>query len=364
MKTRFLKHLMVTASIGCIGACDDTAPINDGNPSTDTTGGQSSDQPPISSDCSEASTFVGTHGQLKVVGADLKDACDNYVRLKGVSSMWLNWERDGYATNKTAMQWMIDNWHIKVIRAAMGIEPSGAYLSSDSAKSNLKSQVSSIVQNAIDLGIYVIIDWHANNPYQSSQKTEAIAFFTEMAEQFGSYPNVLYEVWNEPLEVDWSSTVKPYHEALVAAIRAKDPDNIIILGTPQWDQQVGVAANDPVEGDNLMYTVHFYSCTHKGEMISLASGAYSKGVPIFVTEWGATDADGGYDLQVCADEADDWMTFLDRAYISWAAWKLDDCDDRLDSSCLLTRGAPVSGGWSSNYLNGHASYVIGKLLED
>jgi endoglucanase len=377
MKYRFLKTLFVVWPLCCLGACGDVIRIYEHDSHEDSTSddmtsdGQSSDQssdqvsdpPPTSTDCAEASTFVATHGQLKVEGRDLKDSCGNFVRLKGVSSMWLNWERDGYATNKTAMKWMIDNWDIKVIRAAMGTEPQGAYLSSESAATNLKGQVSTIVQNAIDLGIYVIIDWHAHSASDANQKSEAIAFFKEMAKKYGTYPNVLYEVWNEPLEVDWASVVKPYHEDLVAAIRAEDPDNIIILGTPQWDQLVNVATTDPVDGDNLMYTVHFYSCTHGSDLISLASGAYSAGVPIFVTEWGATSSDGGYDMVVCEDEADQWMDFLDRAYISWSAWKLDDCDDQLDSSCLLKRGAPVDGGWAG-YLNGHASYVVKKLLEE
>jgi hypothetical protein len=49
--------------------------------------------------------------------------------------------------------------------------------------------------------------------------------------------------------------------------------------------------------------------------------------------------------------------------ISWAAWKLDDCDGQThpDASCLLQLDAPLGGGWTSEYLNGHASYVLSKL---
>lgn len=42
------------------------------------------------------------------------------------------------------------------------------------------------------------------------------------------------------------------------AIRAEDPDNIIICGTPQWDQKVMDAANDPItDVPNIMYTLHY-----------------------------------------------------------------------------------------------------------
>lgn len=54
---------------------------------------------------------------------------------------------------------------------------------------------------------------------------------------------------------------------------------------------------------------------------------------------------------------------IDANEISWAAWKFDDCDGQThpDVSCVLALDAPVDGGWTSAELNGHASYVLGKL---
>src|SRR5205814_7080446 len=125
------------------------------------------------------------------------------------------------------------------------------------------SKVNIIVQNAIDLGIYVIVDWHTSNAVKSNgttQATQATQFFTMMASMYGSTPNIIYEDYNEPTGVTWAQ-VKPYHEAVVAAIRAVDPDNLIVLGTPSWSQDVDLAAADPVVGTNLLYTLHFYACT-------------------------------------------------------------------------------------------------------
>lgn len=331
--------------LSVISACDDDDQEADGNTNNIE-----------NSTCSPADTFVGTHGQLKVEGPDLKNQCGDKVRLKGISSMWLNWETSGYAENAEAMKWMIDNWNIKVIRAAMGVEPGGAYLSNPT---RALTQVNTIVQNAIDHGIYVIIDWHAH--HDTEIKTEdAVAFFKEMATKWGSYPNVLYETWNEPKNHSWTTEIKPYHETVVKAIREIDPDNIIILGTAQWSQKVEEAADDPVAGTNLMYTLHFYSCDHGGQLIDDAWQAFFSGAPIFVTEWGASTADGGIsDKRICSDEADEWFDILDQMNASWVAWKLDDCND---VTCLLNTGAPNNGGWNS-YLHGHASYVIGKLKE-
>ena len=47
-------------------------------------------------------------------------------------------------------------------------------------------------------------------------------------------------------------------------IRQNDPNNVIICGTPSWDQSVGDAANNPITSiKNIMYTAHFYAGSHK-----------------------------------------------------------------------------------------------------
>lgn len=305
---------------------------------------------------SPTGTPVALHGQLKVVGTKLVDKNGVAVQLKGLSSMWLNWESKPYAENLEGMRWARDNWKLSVVRAAMGVEPSGAYLS-DPAKA--KTQINQIVQNAITLGIYVIIDWHDHNA--QNHQAQSVAFFSEMAQKWGAYPNVLYETFNEPLQVSWSSVLKPYHQAVVNAIRAKDPDNIAILGTPQWSQRVDDASRDKLAGTNLMYTLHFYSCTHGASLRSVANTALGAGLPIFLTEWGATNADGGLDGKLCLSEAQLWHDWMNQNSISWAAWKFDACTP--DSSCILKGGAPVTGGWTDQWLFGHGSFVRDRMMK-
>lgn len=309
-------------------------------------------QPPASLD---PSTPVGLHGQLRVEGTNLVDQSGAPVQLKGISTMWLNWE-DRYSTSKAGLQWMRDNWNITLYRAAMGVEPDGAYLTNPE---RALSQLRQVVHNAIDLGVYVLIDWHDHNAHLN--QAESIAFFSQIAEEFGHFPHVLYETFNEPEQIDWATQIKPYHEAVVPAIRAKDPDNIIILGSRQWSQRVDEAAQSPVAGTNLAYTVHFYACDHQDQQRSEAQAAYDAGLALFVTEWGATPADGGASSPtVCADAAQAWHDWMDERNIGWAAWKLDGCGD---SSCLFNSdAAPQDGGWTEQWLNGHAQFVVDRLL--
>ena len=297
-------------------------------------------------------TPVARHGQLRVCGTTMCDRTGARVQLRGVSSFWLNWENPAYAENLSALRWMRDNWNLQVIRAAMGVEPSGAYLSDPN---KARGQVETIINNAVATGVYVIVDYHAHEAQNS--RSQAVAFFSDLARRYGHLPNVIWEPWNEPLQVSWTGVIKPYHQAVVSAIRAADPDNIIVLGTSSWSQDVDQAAASPVSGTNLMYTLHFYSCSHTTGLRAKADTALRAGLALFVTEWGASHADGGTDGRTCLPEAQAWIDWMRANGISWTAWKLHTGSD---STNLLRAGAPVSGGWT-NYLHGHAPFVVANM---
>lgn len=335
------------------GETDGAESTDETDPSTDDTDRDETDAPAPP----DVDTPVGRHGQLRVQGTQMVDEQGTVVQLKGVSSMWLNWEPTGYAESLEGLRFMRDNWGLQIIRAAMGVDEDGAYLE-DPVKA--QRQVETIIDNAMELGVYVLVDWHDHAAELHQEQAEA--FFDNLSRLYGDVPNILYEVYNEPLDVSWNAVLKPYHERIVGAIRNNDPDNIVILGTPNWSQDVDVAASSPVSGSNLMYTLHFYACTHKAELLNRASSALAAGLPLFVTEWGAAHADGGLDGIVCESDAAVWHDWMDDNYISWTAWKLDGCTD---STCLFKdRGVPVGGGWTSSDLNGHAPFVIERMQRE
>lgn len=165
---------------------------------------------------------------------------------------------------------------------------------------------------ALPIWFEVIIDWHDHNA--EKHEKEATKFFREMAKEYGEFPNVIFEIYNEPIAQDWSQTIKPYHERIVKVIR-KYSSNLIVLGTRTWSQDVDEAAQDPVQGENLAYTIHFYANTHMQDlhghvanMLQLAFGSSDlvnrpqelrdkvtkavQSVAVFATEWGTCDADG------------------------------------------------------------------------
>jgi endoglucanase len=306
---------------------------------------------------------VALHGQLKVVGTKIQNESGTAVQLKGVSSFWLNWEEPKYAESKAAVQYMRDNWKIQIIRAAMGIEVTDGYLS---AKAATQARVDTIVQNAHALGLYVIVDWHTERAVD--QTSEAVAFFTGMADKYGKCPNIIYEDYNEPTKVTWDQ-IKPYHETVVKAIRAKDPDNPIILGTPDWSSGADVAAANPVAGTNLLYTLHFYSCAHAASSRAVGDTAMAKGVALFISEFGLTPADGGVppNNKVCESEANLWFDWMAKNGISGTAWKLVS---GVDSSNIFssTSKPPADGPFPDSVLSqttgsspGHGQLIVNWL---
>jgi endoglucanase len=334
---------LLTAGLIFIAACG-------GGPSIQSNPAADGSSPPV--DNVPALNPVAEHGQLAVVGTTLQDQSGNPVQLKGVSSQWLNYESRLFPESKEALRYARDHWKLSVIRAAMGTEASNGYLTSAAAKAALQAKVETIVQNAIDLGIYVIVDWHTSRAVTATttQQADAVAFFTAIAQKFGASPNVIYEPYNEPSRVTWAQ-IKPYHQAVVDAIRAQDPDNLIVLGTPTFSQDVDLAAQDPLAGTNLLYTLHFYACTHKQALRDKANTALSLGIALFITEFGATPSDGGTpgngDNIVCEDETNTWFAWMAQNNISGAAWKLEQC---ADTSCILTFSAPVDGPWTDDLL--------------
>jgi len=162
-----------------------------------------------------------------------------------------------------------------------------------------------------------------------------------MAEKYGEYPHVIYEIFNEPVRDSWD-TIKHYSIEVIKAIREQDPDNIILVGSPHWDQDVHIVADDPIEGfDNLMYTLHFYAATHKESLRERGDYAISKGIPLFVSESAGMSANGDGALDY--EQWDLWISWMKKNKISWLTWSVADKDE---SCSMLEKSADSEGNWS------------------
>ena len=286
----------------------------------------------------EDTTVVQIHGLLQVSGNRILDQYSAPVCFAGNSFFWSNdnWGGERYYKSEV-VSWLKLDWKTTIVRAAMGVEDPGGYLDNKTAN---KNRVKTVVDAAIDEGLYVIIDWHSHHAEDNTN--EAALFFQEMANLYGEYDNVIYELYNEPLDISWSNVIKPYAISIIAAIRAIDPDNLILVGTPEWSQRVDLAAADPITGySNIAYTLHFYTVHHQQWLRDRASAALNDGIALFVTEWGSI----GYSQ--IDSEANEWMTWCFDNKISHCNWAVNDKEEEWS---ILVPGASTSGGWSDDDL--------------
>ncbi|RYY23559.1 MAG: glycoside hydrolase family 5 protein [Chitinophagaceae bacterium] len=279
---------------------------------------------------------VKQHGKLKVSGTQLTDQYNKAVVLRGMSFGWHNWWPRFY--NKESVDWLATDWKCNVVRAAMGIEPAGAYLTNPELATQ---KIESVIEGAIQSGIYVIVDWHSHD----INTKEAKEFFTRIAKKYGQYPNLIYEIFNEPDEESWKD-VKNYSEDLIATIRAIDPDNIILVGSPHWDQDIHIVAADPIKNvSNIMYTVHFYAATHKQYLRDRTDAAIKKGIPVFISESAGMEATG--DGPINEAEWENWINWCEERKVSWIVWSVSDKDE---TCSILEKSASSTGGWKDSDL--------------
>lgn len=284
-------------------------------------------------------TAVDTYGQLSVSGKNLVDKNGTPVQLRGMSLSWTNWWPQFYTSG--VVEWLKDDFNVTVIRAAMGIDESGGYLED---KERHKAYVFTVIDAAIEQGIYVIVDWHSH--HAEDYLEEARSFFAEVAQKYGDQPNLIYETYNEPLDtVSWNEVIKPYHESVIAEIRKHDPDNIIIAGNRSWSTRLNEVVANRIDDPNVMYTLHYYAASHKQELRDEAQAALDANLPIFVSEYGVTEYTGDGFIDV--EEANKWWTFLDANNISWLNWSIADKEE---SSAAVIPGASAKGGWPDTIL--------------
>nr|4XZW_A Chain A, endo-glucanase chimera C10 [synthetic construct] len=301
-------------------------------------------------------TPVAKNGQLQVVGTALLNRDGKPFQLRGISTHGLQWF--GQFANKDAFQTLRDDWKANVVRLAMYTDPNAnGYIAQPEW---LKAKVKEGVEAAKELGMYVIIDWHILNDNDPNlYKEQAKRFFAEMAREYGNTPNVIYEIANEPNgDVTWEEKIRPYADEVIRTIRSIDRDNLIIVGTGTWSQDVDDVASDPLPYKNIMYALHFYAGTHGQFLRDKANYALSKGTPIFVTEWGTSDASG--DGGVFLDQSREWLKYLDSKTISWVNWSL--CDKN-EASAALRPGADPHGGWGDDHLSDSGRFIKAKLIE-
>ena len=311
---------------------------------------------------------------LKVVGTQLT-ADGQPVAFRGISFGWHNiWPR---FYNKSAVRQLHEDTGCQIFRAAIGAD-SHAMLDNPGIHDGYMGEpewalehLYEVVDGAIECGAYVIVDWHSHVLHLDAAKE----FFAAVATRYKGVPNVIYELFNEPVCFsfeEWRANpyedlgnpeammaywqeLKRYAGELIKVITDIDPSEpLILMGCPSWDQRVDLPAASPIEGyGNLMYTMHFYAATHK-HLRDASDAALAAGIPIFVSECAACEAsgDGPMDLE-------EWQKYVDWADangITMLTWSISD---KVETCSMFTKEASSEGPWNDDVIK-----PWGKIVKD
>lgn len=293
---------------------------------------------------------ISKHGKLQVNGNRIEDSSGKVIQIRGMSLYWSQWKEKYW--NEDVIRWLIKDWNISVIRLAIAVENGGYLLNPDTETKKVRTAI----EAAQKLGIYIIVDWHDHNA--QNHPGAAKKFFKEISSSYYDMPNIIYEIFNEPIKQDWSTEIKPYAQEITETIRSSGSSNLIVAGTPRWSQDVDIAVQDPLNDFNTAYTLHFYASSHKEWLRQKAQKALDKNFALFVTEWGACEANG--DGYLDKNETAEWLSFMDKNSLSWCNWSISDMPE---TSAALKPGADRKGNWQLSDLS-ESGLLLRKVLRD
>jgi len=315
---------------------------------------------------------VSQFGALKRCGKNLcgeKTGQQLPIFVKGPSLYW----SDGTGTpfyNLDVVDWFVDNMQIGVIRAAMAIKwygngsepvnkPGGVAGYLQNNKEGQKAYIKKVIDAAIANDIYVIVDWHSHNAHDETN--EAKTFFVEMANAYKDVPNIIWEVYNEPIGASLDQ-VTNHANTIITALRQAGNNNLVIIGSPSYSKQPQQQASNwgSTRDQNVAFAFHFYAASHEypnGDGIGTsAQNAMSQGnAAVFGSEWGTVNYDGGGSSN--KDKSDPWTKFMDDNKISNCMWNASNLNEAssmfptsVGSSTLDTNKLTASGTYFKEYM--------------
>ncbi len=305
-------------------------------------------------------TPVEQNGQLRVCGTQLCNQYDRPVQLRGMSTHGIQWYGWGDCLTEASLDALAYDWEADILRISLYVQEGGY----ETDPTGFTNQVSRLINEATERGMYALVDWHQLNPGDPNYNLEnARRFFTDIATQHKNKNNIIYDICNEPNGpgVTWNR-IKTYADQIIPVIQAIDDDAVILVGTHGWST-FGVSGqgdlqdviDNPLRFSNVMYTFHFYAKSHRDVYLQTLDGA-SDVLPVFVTEFGTQEytGDGPNDFAMTQQ----YIDLMRQKKISWTSWNYSD-DFR--SGAAWTPGTCSNGPWTVDRLKPAGAWIREKI---
>ncbi len=291
---------------------------------------------------------------LHTDGRWIKDPNGNVVILRGADLPGLE-EMNGNRGSSMNVSSMIDTltnaangWYARVLRLCVDPEP--FFANEDGYfNNNIKPALDACVSH----GVYCIVDLHYVAT-ADSVSANVVKFWTYVAPKIKTYSNVILEIMNEDSDNEtWSQWKNGYAQPWYDAVRALAPQNLILIGGPQWNTTLGGSATDPVVGTNIFYCAHFYP--QSNSQLWGPNGAVTAAarvVPFFISEWGYIQGGAIPTSGTQSSFGDPFKIWLSQMQIGWSAWCADNVWDpkMFDPNWNLLTGQNYEGGFVKQFL--------------
>jgi hypothetical protein len=331
--------------------------------------------------------------RLYVEGNKIKDPNGDTIVLRGLSMNDLGATYYYYGietlidriTNTSDPNGNSPGWYPRILRIPVCPHDSDLYSSSpltfepnfDPNDSNDPNTINNeefytLLRTTVDYcaekNLYAIIDWHVmTNTYDELDDTNS--FWSYIAPLFADDTHVFFELFNEPInpgatEAQRWESCRNDMQTWVDIIRASAPHNLILVGSPSYDQILGPIVDNPIVDDNVVYVCHLYPYHWLGgninwyiNHITTCAAQY----PVICTEWGFT-TDSDYYGDNPAHYFDGSITnygqplkeFFEEYGIGFTAWVLSNSDGwnppMFDSDWILRCGDGEMGCFTKDWL--------------
>lgn len=282
---------------------------------------------------------VAPFGVLRVAGNQLMDANGAPVWLYGVNRSGTEfacvqgWGIFSGPTDDASVQQLVAA-HVHAVRLPLN-EDCWLGINGDIERGYIgapyRSEVTNYVSRLVAHRIYAILDLHwvaagtttAKPSQRMPDADHGIAFWQDVARAFANQPGVLFDLYNEPHDVDWGCwksglcTKQTGYAAagmqqLLDTVRGTGAHNVVLVEGVRWANDLtGLLANWPSDLDhNLVASAHIYVGNECQDTSCWQSqmGPVAAMVPLVIGEFGpyrynnsALDLSAGNTLVTWAD---------------------------------------------------------------
>jgi len=263
---------------------------------------------------------------LHVSGSRILDAAGNTVVLRGVAVEDPYTARSG---NTPVLK--RDLLYLKALGANVihiPVHPESWKLTG--GETYVEGYLDDLVRWGGELGLYVAISWKTHGEPETKTINEerydpdmvlALDALSLLAHRYANCPWVMYSIFNEPDAFTRWERFRLCMTDLVDAIRAQNPEAIVIVSGVDIATDLSAIPAAPIERENILYAADMYPWAwSKTPWKEDARALLDAGYPLIVFEWGFASREGEDHFAPPEAFGEPFLAFCEEFGISWTAW--------------------------------------------